>query len=319
MFQVAPLGLLPTGVLKGSTWTIDWGDGSPIWNYTSTANDNLPPIQTHLYASNVGCAYQGTWTVKNPCNEFLSGSSIFVVHGRDIPTDGDGLLRMEEVSTHTPDIVFVCEGKQHNLRLADISTWNCQNPIVPFPLNPADYDNDKPRTIQFTYGQTPAGAVMNTITGNVLIAGIHIANAGGGWDGPVITPIAPPNPDTQTDLITIPATCVVGQRFYVYIKNWNKCNPYTGNPALGYEFQQFIIEIIASPPAPIVVTPKDYCFGSVPATISATPNLPGNTINWYADAGLTTLLFTGQNYTHGKTAVGTYNYWVTETSGANGC
>src|SRR5664280_2262975 len=26
-----------------------------------------------------------------------------------------------------------------------------------------------------------------------------------------------------------------------------------------------------------------------------------------------------RNYTHGKTAVGTYNYWVTETSGANGC
>jgi len=112
---------------------------------------------------------------------------------------------------------------------------------------------------------------------------------------------------------------MVGQRFYVYIKNWNKCNPYASNPAIGYEFQQFIIEIIGAPPAPIVTTPQNYCFGSVPATISATPNLPGNTINWYADAGLTTLLFTGQNYTHGKTAAGTYNYWVTETSGTNGC
>ncbi len=38
-----------------------------------------------------------------------------------------------------------------------------------FPLNPADYDNDKPRTIQFVYGETPAGAIMNTITGNVLL------------------------------------------------------------------------------------------------------------------------------------------------------
>src|SRR5664280_3252061 len=151
---------------------------------------------------------------------------------------------------------------------------------------------------------------MNTITGDVLIAGIHIANAGGGWDGPVLTAIAPPNPNTQSDVITIPATCVVGQRFYVYIKNWNKCNPYASNPAIGYEFQQFIIEIIGAPPAPIVTTPQNYCFGSVPATISATPNLPGNTINWYSDAGLTTLLFTGQNYTHGKTAAGTYNYWV---------
>ena len=208
--------------------------------------------------------------------------------------------------------------RQHNITLADISTWNCQNPVVPFPLTAKP--NIDPRTIQFTYGQTPAGAVMNTITGNVLIAGIHVANAGGGWDGPVITPVAPPNPNTQTDVITIPATCVVGQRFYVYIKNWNKCNPYASNPAIGYEFQQFIIEVIDAPPPPIVVTPKNYCVGSVPLTISATPNLVGNTINWYADAALTLpVLYTGINYTHGKTTAGTTNYWVTETSGANGC
>ena len=29
MFQAAPLGILPTGILNGTTWTIDWGDGSP--------------------------------------------------------------------------------------------------------------------------------------------------------------------------------------------------------------------------------------------------------------------------------------------------
>ena len=160
---------------------------------------------------------------------------------------------------------------------------------------------------------------MNTITGNVLIAGTNIAN-GGGVEGPVITPINPPNPNTPTDVITIPATCVVGQQFYVYIKNWNKCNPYASNPAIGYEYQQFIIEVIDAPPPPIVVTPKNYCVGSVPLTISATPNLVGNTINWYADAALTLpVLYTGINYTHGKTTEGTTNYWVTETSGANGC
>ena len=317
MFQAAPLGVLPTGVLKGTKWTIDWGDGTALWQYTSAADDDLPGVQLHNYTNLTTCNFVGTWTVQNPCGKFANASNVFVVHGRDIPADGDGLLRMEEVTTHTPDIVYVCEGHQHDLTIADISTWNCQNPVVPFPLTAKP--NIDPRTLQFTYGQTPAGAVMNTITGDVLIAGTHIANGVGGWDGPVITPVPPPNPNTQTDVITIPATCQVGERFYIYIKNWNKCNPYASNPAIGYEYTQFIIEVIDAPPPPIVTTPQNYCFGAVPATISATPNLPGNTINWYADALLTTFLYTGQNYTHGKTLVGTYNYWVTETSGVNGC
>ena len=319
MFQAAPLGLLPTGVLKGTTWTVDWGDGSPLWTYTSTADNDIPPVQIHTFTSVTECAYQGTWVIKNPCNEFLAGTSIFVVHGRDIPADGDGLLQMEETSTNTPDIIYLCEGVSHTITVTDISIWNCQAPNVPPPLNPADYDNDKPRTLQFVYGETPAGAVMNTITGNVIIGGVNIANAANGYVGPVITPVNPPNPNTVSQTIMIPATSVVGQRFYVYLKNWNKCNPYTGNPNIGYEYEDFIIEIIDAPPAPIVIPPWNYCFGAVPATLSATPNLPGNTINWYADAGLTTLLFTGTPYAHGQTAAGTYNYWVTETSTGNGC
>jgi hypothetical protein len=313
----------PTGVLKGTTWRVVWGDGSPDFLYTSSADGDIPAPQTHIYPMTTNCVYQGQWVVRNPCNEFLAGSNIFVVHGREVPSDGDGLLQMEESVKHDPDITYVCEGKQVNIRLRDISTWNCQNPVVPIPLNPADYDNDKPRNIQFIYGEHPVTGVVgpnNTITGNVIIGGVNIANAANGYDNaPVITNINPPNPNTLTDIITIPATAVAGQRFYVYIKNWNKCNLYTGNPAIGYVYEDFIIEIIDSPPPPIVVTPKNYCVGSVPATISATPNLVGNTINWYADAGLTTLLFTGQNYTHGKTTAGNYNYWVTETNGSNAC
>lgn len=319
MFQAAPLGFLPTGVLKGTTWTVDWGDGSPVWTYTSGADNDIPPVQLHPFATTTTCAYVGQWTVKNPCNEFLAGSSIFVVHGRDIPADGDGLLRMEEVSTHTPDIIYLCEGKQQTITLADISIWNCQAPVVPAPLNPADYDNESPRTIQFVYGETPAGAVMNTITGNVLIGGSNNTNGANGYVGSVITPIPPPNPNTQTETITIPATSLVGQRYYVYIKNWNKCNPYTGDPNVGYEFKEFIIEIIDAPPAPIVTSPQNYCFGAVPATISAAPNLPGNTINWYSDAGLTTFLGSGLTLSHGKSVAGSYNFWATETSGVNGC
>ena len=131
-YQVSQLGALPTGVLKGTTWTVDWGDGT-VWSYTSTADNDLPPAQFHTYTSITNCAYQGTWVVKNPCNEFLAGSNVFVVHGRDIPADGDGYLLMEETSTHTPNIVYLCEGIQHTITVTDISRWNCQTPVVPPP------------------------------------------------------------------------------------------------------------------------------------------------------------------------------------------
>ncbi len=319
MFQVAPLGpMIPTGILAGSTWTVDWGDGSPIWTYTSSADDDLPPAQIHNFATTTDCAYIGTWTVKNPCNEFYAARGVFVVHGRDIPADGDGLLQMQETTTGDVDIVYVCEGSEHDIQLRDISIWNCQNPNVPPPLNPSDYDNDSPRNIQFVYGETPAGAVMNTIHGDVLIGGSNIANGSNGYVGPVIGPIAPPNPNTLTDVITIPATCQAGDRFYVYIKDWNKCNKFVDENT-DYVSEQFIIEVIPAPPAPTVVTPQVYCFGSVAPTLTATISLAGNTLNWYDDAALTTLLFTGNPFTHGITAPGTYDFYVTETSGVNGC
>ncbi|MCJ7821131.1 MAG: hypothetical protein MUP53_07995, partial [Bacteroidales bacterium] len=200
----------------------------------------------------------------------------------------------------------------------DISNWNCQDPNVPAPLNPMDYDNDSPRRIQFVYGEDPTGAIMNTISGNVTIGGTFTANGSGGYVGPVIGPVNPPNPNTLSEVITIPSTSVAGQRFYVYLKDWNKCNPFV-DENLNYVYEDFIIEIVSSPPAPGVVTPKDYCEGNVPSTITATPTVAGYTLNWYGDAALTDHLYTGLNYTHGKTAPGTYNFWVTQSGGVYGC
>ncbi len=318
VFQVTPLGSLPTGILAGSQWSIDWGDGSPIWTYTSTADDDLPPPQYHDFSSTTNCAYVGTWTVKNPCNEFYAAQGVFVVHGRDIPDDGDGRLEMQETTTGDVGRVYVCEGSEHNLFLRDISIWNCQNPSVPPPLNPADYDNDSPRRIQFVYGETPSGSVMNTITGNVLIGGSNVANGSHGYVGPVLGPLYPPNPNTLTDQITIPATCKAGELFYVYLKDWNKCNPFI-DASLDYVYEQFVIEVIPAPPAPAVDSPQTYCQGSVNPTLTATISLAGNTLNWYADENLTNHLHTGNTFTHGRTLPGNYSFWVTETSQANGC
>jgi len=314
MYSPSPIPTVPTGVLKGTVWTVDWGDGN-TWSYTSTADGDIPSA-THNFTTITDCNYVGTWTVQNPCGEFLNGSSVFVVHGREIPTDGDGDIQMQETVTGDVDITYVCEGAQHIIFLRDITTWNCQDPTVPPPLTAKP--NTSNRNFQFVYGETPAGAIMNTITGDVYIGGSNIANSSDGYIGPVLGPYAPPNPNVLTDAITIPATCKAGERFYVYEKYWNKCNPYVSQN-LDYVDDFFIIEIIAAPPAPNVTSPNTYCFGNVAPTLSATPNLSGNTINWYADAGLTTLLYTGTTFTHGITAVGTYTFYATETSGVNTC
>ncbi len=314
-FSASPMPLTPTGVLKGTVWTIDWGDGT-TWSYTSAADDDIPPDQTHTFTTITDCNYVGVWTIQNPCGEFSNGSSVFVVHGREIPDDGDGDIRMREPVSGDFDITYVCEGKETSLVLVDETEWNCQDPEVPAPL--IAIPNTSNRHIQFVYGETPAGAIMNTITGNVMIAGSNVANSSNGYVAAVQGPFAPPNPNTVSDVITIPATAVAGERFYVYLKYWNKCNPYI-DENLDYVDDFFIIEVVEAPDPPSVVSPLTYCYGSVPSTLTVNPTVPSNTINWYSDAALTNLLYTGTTYTHGITGPGTFTLYVTEVIGTGGC
>jgi hypothetical protein len=76
------------------------------------------------------------------------------------------------------------------------------------------------------------------------------------------------------------------------------------------------LTINQTPPAPIALSPADYCEGDVIADLTAADSL-GGTITWYSDPALTTVLGTGTTYASGQTAGGVYNYYVTET--LNGC
>jgi len=307
LFGANPVPFLPTGILKGTRWTVDWGDGSPPFTYTSTADDDIPTVPLHPFSTITDCNYVGTYTVQNPCGEFSNGSTVFVVHGRDIPSDGDGHLEIVDNATGTPNIIQVCEGVESNIVLRDNSTWNCQNPSVPPPLTAKP--NLDPRTLQWTYGVTPGGAVMNTISGNVMIAGTHVTNASTGWQGPVNTNQT--SVGLLSDVIRIPATAVAGQRYYVYLKNWNKCNPYTGNPALNYEHQQFIIEVIDAPDAPEAPSREICQGGNRTLTVTSTPV---GTLTWYSNASLTNVAGYGPSFTPRQTSPGTYNFWVTDQS-----
>ena len=294
-----------SGILSGSIWTLDWGDGNVNVPYVSVADNDVPPLawRQHTYSSVTDCNYLVSNGISNPCNETRGVQYIAVVHGRDIPADGDGLLQLVDNATGSTTIP-VCEGVQTIITIRDNSTWNCQNPTV-FGGLPA-VPNTDPRNIEWLYGRDPVGAITNTITGSVAIATLGAAPRTSGRISPV-----PYGPASLSQAITIPATCHAGEYFRVYLKNWNKCNW----PDPEYVFTFVNINVIASPPAPTFGS-TTFCFGSVPATITATGT--GGTIRWYSNASLTTLLYTGATYTHGKTAVGNTTYYVTETLG-NGC
>ncbi len=160
--------------------------------------------------------------------------------------------------------------------------------------------NTDPRNIEWLYGRDPGGAITSTITGNVAIAGLGNAPQTSGRISPV-----PYGPSSLSQAITIPATCIAGQHFTVYLKNWNKCN--WTDPE--YIFTSVDINVVAAPPAPTVAN-KTICFGGN-RTLTVTSPVVG-TISWYSNATLTTLVGTGTSYTTPLTAPTTYNFWVVD-------
>lgn len=298
-FQVVLLDPPTSGILKGTQWTIDWGDGSPVTNYTSAADYDIPPLalRQHTYTSVTSCNYVFSSSVVNPCGESRSVQYVAVVHGRDIPADGDGILSIVNNATGN-STVEVCAGNQTIITLRDNSTWNCQSPILPGGLTPVP--NSDPRNIEWLYGRDPAGIPFNTITGTVSIASLGDSPQSSGRISP-----SPYGPSSLSQTITIPASCQAGQYFRVYLKNWNKCN--WSDPDYVSTFVDILV--VAAPPAPTAPS-RIVCIGD-DRTLSVT-SAPVGTITWYSDAGLTTPVGTGLTYVPSQTTPGSYNYYVTD-------
>ena len=205
--------------------------------------------------------------------------------------------------------VEVCEGSEHLLTLRDISDWNCQNPT--FPDGTPAPPNDEPRTIQWVYGEDDGGGIQNTIgtisgtLAPVIIGGANPATTANGYEQlPVIGPITATGQLSQT--ILIPEDCRAGEYFDVYLRNWNKCNPYpTDDPV----FTHIRILVVDAPDAP-TVPDRTICFGD-DRTLEVT-SAPQGTLTWYSDAALTTNVGTGDTYIPTQTAPGVYTFWVTD-------
>lgn len=298
VFQAVILDPPNSGILKGTTWLLDWGDGTII-NYTSAADYDIPPLatRTHTYITATSCNYVFSNTVRNPCGETRSVQYVAVVHGRDIPSDGDGVLRIVNNATGSA-VIQVCAGTQTIVTLRDNSTWNCQNPVLPGGFTAVP--NLDPRNIEWLYGRDPMGAITNTVTGTVSVAVLGNAPQASGRFSPV-----PYGPASLSQDITIPATCQAGEYFRVYLKNWNKCN--WTDPE--YVFTSVDINVIASPPAP-TASSRTICFGGNRTLTVTSP--PVGTLTWYSDVTLTTVVGTGVNFVPAQTAPGSYNFWVVD-------
>ncbi len=289
-----------SGILKGTTWVIDWGDGT-VYNYTSTADGDYPSLanRTHTYTSVNNCNYVFTCAVRNPCGKTFSPQYVAVVHGRDQQSDGDGRLRLVN-NVNGSSTIQVCAGTETIITVRDNSIWNCQNPVVPGSL--AAVPNLEPREIEWLYGRDPSGSIMNTITGNVYVTTMGNAPRASGRFSPV-----PYGPGSLAQSVTIPATCKAGEYFRIYLKNWNKCNW----PDPEYIYTYIDILVIAAPPVP-TVPGRTICFGDA-TTLTVTSTAVG-TLTWYRDASLTNVAGTGSTYSPTISTPGTYNYWVTDQS-----
>ena len=98
-----------------------------------------------------------------------------------------------------------------------------------------------------------------------------------------------------------PATAGVGTHTITYTHNVDGCNVSISKT----------IRVTPVPPAPM--TGDAYCCARNVTDLEAT----GSNIRWYTDAGLTSLAGWGTPFATGRTAVGTYQYYVTQT--VNGC
>lgn len=78
------------------------------------------------------------------------------------------------------------------------------------------------------------------------------------------------------------------------------------------------LTIYALPTIPIAAD-TFVCFGNPVPDLLATGITGNDTVKWYNSPTLTPVLFTGNPYATGQTAVGTYTYYVTQTDTATGC
>ncbi len=326
----------------------------------ASANTNFVSVDaaldTYTYPANDPvCSYDSRWLFAirgvGICPVFNAQQFItYASHNED--NEGDGVLALDPTVANTD---LVCLNDEVNMSFSDVSTLNCI-------ADPTEANTEQ-RWVRVIYGDVTrpdtdripnvyVGGVQVTDDNGALIAGEYIPTFGGGTGalgtGDVIGVVSFATPATQLpfgalDAITSITTATgqlnrdIGDRFYVRIEYWNKCNAYSiGNPSSNQVSISDFIEIIDIPPTPTAVN-NEICEGSgtggVDFQIAGTAG--STAINWYDDdpnAGgvdITGLNGDGNNSTtfpvndlpaFDNNTPGDYSVWATYVIGAtNSC
>lgn len=303
---------------KNLEWTHNgsgtWKDGNdsillPI--YIPGASDNGTTVNLTLTAyGNGSCSTPASdfmkLTVKTlPVTTPISGSSNFCVNstqvykvdlpsGTPLSTYTWGVQNPTNAPTITPVnniAIFDFDANAYSSKIYVVERNNgCNGDTVFLPIH--------------SYGNPIANAGNNVTYctgGSVTLGGSPTASGGSGnyrytWapangldNTQIANPLANPMLTTQYTLLVTDLT--------------SNCTSTTSSVT---------ITVNAIPSAPSA-TDKSACFQSTIPSLDAS----GSDVKWYSDATLTTLVGTGNTFNTGKTAVGKYTYFVTQT--VNGC
>jgi gliding motility-associated-like protein len=202
----------------GTKYYINWGDGSPIEEYTqAVSGQNNGPVFDHIYPlASQECYYEMTIEAENECNPrgSVQLEPIFIT------------VWTNDVLNIDPGTFRVCQGFASTMEFTDISDWNC------FPHENPARENRAPRWIQWIYGTGDPANQISDVTVGGIVPGVFPYNDPAPGNNPLYPVLAP---GEQSLPLSIPVTAPgdIGKEFEVTLKNWNQCNAYDENLANG--------------------------------------------------------------------------------------
>jgi len=308
-----------------------WNDGTgaitTVNGHWNPAGDSIWAEASHIYPPTNECARTADAYVifdGDLCTSSGHQEQTFSTWGTD--EENSGVLSTD------PVVAYFCEGEDIvDVVFRDNSTFNCNINIEP------DNPNRYYRWVQFiysTYNQAGDRIPNITVRDSIGIDRQMTDNDGGfvsSLNGPILRiPITADGPNQSSYPISAPAGGIAGDIFEITLRNWNVCNPYDNLPTDAIPPSDLTngdndpitttarIEIIAPPPV-VVSNLHEYCTQE-PISLRATAGTAQ--VRWYSDAGLTNLLYVGNNfnpvlfpYNLNNNIAGEHTFYVTSRQG----
>ena len=194
----------------GTTYYVNWGDGSPEQVYVQGPSPATGVELVHTYPNSpVDCGYDVTIDAENACNP----------RGSVVQVGTQVVVWTNDVVDIDPGEFRVCQGFAASLNFTDNSDWNCH------PR--ATRENNAARWLQWIYNTGSPGDVIP----GVQVNGV---NAPASYRDPAANrnpryPVLSPGLTSLPISIPVTTPADIGKFWQITMKNWNQCNAYDDN------------------------------------------------------------------------------------------